>query len=69
MKTLPLTNIDKFEKKEFIYQRPPNCEIFWYGHNTWNYQLKNFQAEGIVIKWKDNPFELDFYRDNYVLEK
>ena len=69
MKTLPITNFEKFEK--IIWSKPwsSNCKIIWYGMDaTWHYQRKNNVRVGIEIKWKGNPFELGF-NFNYVLEK
>ena len=69
MKKLPLTNIDKFEKVFWTNLWSPNCEIFWWGiGNTYHYQHKNYQEEGIEIKWNDNLFDLSRYIP-YVLEK
>jgi len=37
---------------------PPNREVFWITSNTYHYQAKNDQIEGIRISWKGNPFDL-----------
>ena len=69
MKKLPLINIDKFEKKHTLeITSPPNCETLWLSWNTYHFQRKNNQREGIEIEWIDNPFELCSYYD-YILEK
>jgi len=66
MKKSPLTNIDKFEKVPPTTHWSPNCEMFWYVENTFHYQHKNDQPEGIEISWEGNPFQLESYFD-YVL--
>jgi len=70
MKKLPLTKFDKFVKVHSTLQfLPPNCELFWYEKNTIHFQINNYVREGILIKWDDNLFELDYYFDNFVLKK
>ena len=64
----PITNFNKFEKvhwRSHLFLQS-NCEFFGYSGNTYHYHRKNNQHEGIEIKWKDNPFELD-YKFDYVL--
>ena len=68
MKKLPIINFDKFEKRQGLGILPPNCEMFWYGFYTEHFYSKNYQPEGIGIKWKGNPFELNQYFD-YILNK
>ena len=67
MKILPLTNINKFEKTDWKTTWPENGEMFWCEtENTYHYQRKNYRAEGIVIKWEANPFEIPFNFDYHL---
>ena len=67
MKKIPITNFEKFVKIDCQpYPWPVNHEIIWIvGNCTYHLRSKNNQRGDIEIKWKGNPFELDF---DYILE-
>ena len=60
MKKTLITNFNEF--KRFSWKsvtNPPNYKVIWYGHeNTWYFQRKNKQKEGVQIIWKGNPLDL-----------
>ena len=78
MTKLPLTNIEKFEKikfscgkfetllefKEYFYiQNGANCKETLHGCYKHRYEIE----EGIQLRWNDNPFNLHFINDNYLI--
>ena len=75
---LPLTNIEKFEKIKFrrtMFDIPFEFEEYFYisggnnkkktVHGTYKHEYEI--EEGIQIIWKDNPFNVDFNDDNYLI--
>lgn len=72
---LPLTNIELFTKKEYPLDTPTNDfeenhkEQFFAGMfigSTSHYHCLNGVEEGIMIEWKDDPF--DIVKGNEIVE-
>lgn len=77
MNKLPLTNIKKFKVIRFwdgVFDTPFRFSEYFYiegfdGNRLTlhgNY-VKFEQVEGILIKWKDNPFHISHINDNYLI--
>jgi len=74
MNKLPLTNIEIFEKIIFIhgeFDTPFEFKEYLYVqiNETLHgyYKDKYEEDEGIQITWKNNPFDIHFNDDNYLI--